>query len=118
MPTNDERSEVARKLRRIIGKYKCYYPLCLLYNRIIGGDCEVVGRNVKECGNECFDSLLARLADLIEPEPERACHIVMASPGEWECDACGGGIDWDSYDEGDTPNCNYCPNCGAKVMSD
>lgn len=52
----------------------------------------------------------------IEPEPEHTCHIVMVSPGEWECSACGGGIDWDSYDEGDLPNCNYCPNCGAKVV--
>lgn len=49
---------------------------------------------------------------------ERTCRIVMVSTGFWECDACGGGIDWDSYDEGDPPNCNYCPNCGAKAVVD
>ena len=47
---------------------------------------------------------------------ERTCHIKMVEVGWWECDKCGGGIDWDSYDEDDPPNCVYCPNCGAKVM--
>lgn len=115
-PTNDERRKVAARLQRIIGKCKYDYSLCVLYDESIGGNCEAVERNVEECDNECFDSLLARLAELIEPEPERTCHIVMVSPGEWECDACGGGIDCDSYDEDDPPNYNYCPNCGAKVV--
>ena len=53
-----------------------------------------------------------RCADCIEPEPEHICHIVVASSGEWECDACGGGIDWDSHDEDDPSN------CGAKVVVD
>ena len=57
----------------------------------------------------------AEFADLIEPE-ERTCHIVMISTGVWECDECFGGIDWDSYDEDDPPNCGFCPNCGAKVV--
>ena len=77
MPSIDERREVAARLRLIIGKckgkYKYYYPLCLLHNEIIGGDCEASERGVEECNDECFDSLLARLADLIEPE-ERTCR--------------------------------------------
>ena len=47
---------------------------------------------------------------------DETCHIVMYEPGWWECDKCGALIDWDSYDEDDTPNCTYCPNCGSKVV--
>ncbi len=46
----------------------------------------------------------------------RTCRIVMISPGWWECDECGRGIDWDSCDENDPPSCSYCPNCGRKVV--
>lgn len=56
------------------------------------------------------------MEDARESETQ-TCRMVMASPGEWECDACGGGIDWDSYDEDDPPNCNYCPNCGKKAVA-
>lgn len=45
------------------------------------------------------------------------CHIVMADSGWWECDECGGSIDWDSCDPNDPPSCSYCPNCGRKVES-
>lgn len=122
--TDEERREVAARLQRIIGKCKYYYPLCLLYNEIIGGNCEAVGRNVEECDNECFDSLLARLADLIEPE-ERTCRNIAdetyrefgepfkcsecgADPHDGESFCCGfssGEYDW-----------RFCPNCGAKVV--
>ena len=106
MPTNEERREVAENLRYMCaygGRYKeQFYDL--LVETVMG--CEDF---------HDFADTACRLADLIEPE-ERTCRIVMVSPGEWECDACGGGIDWDSYDEGDPPNCNYCPDCGAKVV--
>lgn len=49
---------------------------------------------------------------------ERTCHIKMVGQGEWECDQCGSSISWDSPYEDDPPNCNYCPNCGAKVMKE
>ena len=61
---------------------------------------------------------IAVLADLIEPEPERTCRLVMIAPGWWECDECAQGIDWDSCNENDPPSCTYCPNCGAKVIAD
>lgn len=46
----------------------------------------------------------------------RPARMVMVSLGEWECDGCGVSIDWDSYDEDDPPNCNYCPNCGRPFV--
>ena len=128
MVTDDERREVARELRelaidmnevakswRLEGISTCcsdqtdYY---LIHQSVFG--C-VPADHMHPCD---YEELHMRLADLIEPEPEHTCHIVMVSPGEWECSACGGGIDWDSYDEGDLPNCNYCPNCGAKVVEE
>lgn len=106
MPTNDERREVAETLRSGVGTTDHMSDDDFIY--WVHG---VVSRSHD-------GHILDRLADFIEPEPERTCRIVMASPGEWECDPCGGGIDWDSYDEGDPPNCNYCPNCGAKAMAE
>lgn len=126
MVTNDERRAVAARIREL---RKHAWDESSVF--------DLLGCAVEECGLDDTDQLFARLADLIEPGPqcpyysderhwcgiydietERTCHIVMVSPGEWECSACGGGIDWDSYDEGDLPNCNYCPNCGAKVVDE
>ena len=57
-----------------------------------------------------------RLADLIEPEPERTCTAeeIPYMPGCYEgnwCSVCHC-IDFES----DEPN--YCPQCGAKVVDD
>ena len=53
--------------------------------------------------NEVFEYL----SDLIEPEPERTCHIVWNELDDtWECDACGGAVGL-SY-------VSYCESCGAK----
>ena len=49
---------------------------------------------------------------------ERTCRIVHDGHGHWECDECGGSIDWDSCDDADPPSCSFCPNCGAKVIGD
>ena len=63
----------------------------------------------------CFipDSKLVDIGKLVIL---KECSIVMTSPGWWECDSCGSSIYWDSYDENDPPSCNFCPNCGAKVV--
>lgn len=58
----------------------------------------------------------AALSDVSYFRNMKHARIEMVSPGEWECSNCGGLIDWDSYDDDDPPNCNYCPNCGAKVV--
>lgn len=72
-----------------------------------------------------------RIADLIEPEPERTCQIVSAfdtdeledvqdliasSPEDtlaYMCKSCG--FDF-RYERGLYPN--YCPNCGARMLND
>lgn len=55
------------------------------------------------------------VSDLPWMRDMRPAPMVMVSPGEWECGGCGRAIDWDSYDEDDPPNCNYCPNCGRPI---
>lgn len=109
MPTNDERRDVAARLRDMA-------PGSDWPNYVA----EACGMDVSKMSNNFHtftEQLCQRIADLIEPE-ERTCHIVMISTGVWECDECFGGIDWDSYDEDDPPNCNFCPNCGAKVVEE
>lgn len=111
MATDDERREVAARLRYVAehGAPEWATTACCI--------AECIGEDDYQLWSGS-GLLFSKLADLIEPEHEHTCHIVMASPGEWECSACGRGIDWDSYDEGDLPNCNYCPNCGAKVVEE
>lgn len=66
-----------------------------------------------------FDAkpLCDRLADLIEPEPERTCRMRDA---HWDdgrrtwgciCSECGA-----KYERKSGKWMNYCPNCGAKVV--
>lgn len=61
---------------------------------------------------------MSHLADLIEPEPERTCHMepdetashAMCGPAV-RCDACGAAVPA-------VGTLSYCPNCGAKVVED
>lgn len=52
-----------------------------------------------------------RIADLIEPEPERTCGNVACSPCAFMCSNCG----WFDKDRCDF---NFCPNCRAKVVDE
>ena len=58
-----------------------------------------------------------RLADLIEPEPERTCELEPPISGKKRCKRCGAFVSynavWDCF--GIIP-ARFCPNCGAKVV--
>lgn len=115
MITDDERREVARKLRRSLefmrnneeryrddrGAVKCGNAT---YRNIAAA--------VEQCGNLIDDNyihIVDRLADFIDPEPERTCKVVWSEEDEtWECDACGGAVG--------LAEVNYCESCGAKVV--
>lgn len=98
MPTNEERREVAARLRELNphewGSYNDEYNdlwwACLCDRR-------------EYCGMELHE----RLADLIEPEPERTCSIDRRVPDAPFCSRCA--YDWND-------DWNYCPTCGAKVV--
>ena len=117
MPTDTERREVARRLRAL--------DYSDLQESLICAYLDALG--IK--GYEDWIGIAHRLADLIEPKPERTCQIVSAfdtdeledaqdgiafSPEDtlaYMCKSCG--FDF-RYERGLYPN--YCPNCGAKKV--
>lgn len=105
MPSNDERREVAARLRDIERDFTLSFE-CVMHNAITGN---------RECGvdafcEDCRKDIQERLADLIEPELERTCHIIdVNESGVGVCDHCGG------YAEAVD---NYCPNCGDMVVEE
>lgn len=86
---------------------------------------EVVFRNLRHLlgFNETYSvhAVANRLADLIEPLPERTCRNEppMSEEGQrngFLCTACGykcfTDTNWGKF------HWNYCPNCGAKVVEE
>lgn len=130
--TNDERREVAGHIRQI----DCSG---FTANSMDDGDgrsllCAYIAEAVG-VGHApyYFDAkpLCARLADLIEPEPERTCHNVSNDEKWFTCSECGAnvyggsyrhsfvdesGVRW--YTTANKPGWNYCPNCRARVTGD
>lgn len=125
-PTNEERRKVAAKLRELPTdvyeeeerwRYEgidteCYdqTDYYLIHQALLG--C----LPTEHMHPFDYEELHARLADLIEPEPERTCHLRETDhdyEASYRCDACKRvvWIDWK-----DNPRPNYCPKCGAKVV--
>lgn len=112
MPTNEERREVAERLRMLdASEWSCY-----------GQEFDAI---MDACG--CYAGqdqqdveLKDRLADLIEPE-ERTCNVkhwnnssgVAFTHGE--CSECGGYLLENIHMQKPRP---YCPHCGAKVVQE
>lgn len=127
MPTNDERREVAKRIRAL--REHAWDESSVF---------DLLGCAVEECGLDDTDQLFAHLADLIEPEPEpeRTCCNVGGEEWGFKCSECGGhthGSPFHVPDEereelaemlggrimslhGSVPR--FCPNCGAKVVDD
>lgn len=111
MPTNEERREVAARLRVLASHVPADAELVLDALDLYEG--EYI---------ECFEPrCVDRLADLIEPEPERTCKAEQDYDAMedgipdcriWRC-SCGEAF---PYWRGGKPI--FCPNCGAKVASD
>lgn len=108
MPTNEERREVARRLKS--WKWKSAPPECLLNSLAFGDECPANDDDPEtiDC-HECECMAAHRLADLIDP---RTCRKV---PGKMKygerkpkCSECG-------YSLGDK-RWNFCPKCGCEVM--
>ena len=134
MPTNDERREVAARLRELpIDMYEveerweaeglgtdCHdqTDYFLIHNVLFG--C-LPAEHMHPCD---YEDLHARLADLIEPE-ERTCHDVSFDSREFVCSWCGCHIDVLGIESeptmwlGGSPiEPSFCPHCGAKVVRD
>lgn len=124
MPTNDERREIAKRLRDLkqLGRHSTACLVCdaLSIDDMCPKDCDPERRLL---------DVAHALADLIEPKLERTCHmadchtydtcvvnhelgngnITSMEFGYKQCSECGAYVF-------DCPTVRYCPNCGAKVV--
>lgn len=110
-PTSDERRMVAARLRKAVKEH--------LYSSSDLG--ESIAAEVN-CYGYPREKVFTHLADLIEPEPERTCHVTMRDRYEvrggqyiedWDL-SCGDHI----LIDGDMPDVGLrCPVCGARVVS-
>ena len=116
---NDERRRVAYALRAIPKKSVPSDLDCRIAEALNGeGFCKE-----PEC-SKCFEASCNRLADLIEPEPERTCRDV-GNNDKFVCSECSASLDyegrWDepTYWVDDVAAVvEYCPSCGARVVYD
>lgn len=111
MVTDDERREVAKRLRELVADW---FDDGEFYDR---GEVEDVLSLATDDGAWYEAAGVRRLADLIEPEPERTCRMRDA---HWDdgrrtwgciCSECGA-----KNERKSGKWMNYCPNCGAKVV--
>lgn len=109
MPTNDERREVARRLRYVAehGAPEWATTACCI--------AECIGEDDYPLWNGS-GLLFSKLADLIEPE-ERTCRVIMKWDGldgrDPVCSKCGTYFDDKKWHEQ-----KFCPSCGAKVVGE
>ena len=115
MPTNDERREVATKLRNVTDE-DC--DMCFLEE--ILADC-VGDAYVHYSGCQLdYRLLINGLAELIEPEPKHTCKMKLIKRGPiytvWRFSCCGYEYSENNTDSGATgiPE-TVCPKCGTKV---
>ena len=114
MPTNDERREVAARLRNYENLRESFRE------SPIGAFLDAMGVGYLDWKGVCN-----RLADLIEPEHERTCRNVYESKVDqmlqcnngFMCSECGEKVE-------DEEHChvkgtwNFCPKCGARIIKD
>lgn len=101
MATDEQRREVAENLRNMCA-YGCHYKEQFY---------DLLEETVMDSWDfHGFQEVADRLADLIEPEPERTCHMVDNGV-ELCCSECDRRHDYD-----DEPQ--YCMGCGARVVDE
>ena len=109
MPTNDERREIAARLRELADANEGCIGMDRV-NRVLPVAHEILGTS----GLASVADVLRRHADLIDPPTCKnlATHLV----DELVCSACGERVDIAYLDSDDDYRVRYCPGCGAKVV--
>lgn len=120
--TNNERREVAKRLREL--PTDMYEVEELWETKGLDTCCKdqtdyyLIHFALFECFPEdhmhpCdYEELHNRLADLIDPKQERTCiYVYDEESAVWRCSECGG-----LEPVGD--HVRYCPDCGAKVVDE
>lgn len=110
-PTSDERRKVAERLRKDVGESSCIdYAVFRIAHEVMGIE-DVTGAKAAHM-----------LADLIDP----TCRNTLPHNwGTFECSECGAQFYVSSVfmtesgnDDSEPIIPNYCPECGARVVSD
>lgn len=109
MISNDERREVAVKLRELADTNEGYLSMGRV-NRVLRDGKAILGTS----GLASVADVLRRYADLIDPPTCKnlATHLV----DELVCSSCGERVDIADLDSDDDYRVRYCPGCGAKVV--
>lgn len=135
MPSNDERREVAARLRKCI----IFAKECDQHNEgeMIRENGNVMFRDIAEAVGgdyanfiDSYEETLTKLADLIEPD-ERTCQMELCDTGEWftpecreeylfcsNCKFVGYYVQVNEDADYWCAKPNYCPNCGARVKEE
>lgn len=101
-PTDEERREVATRLREL--EIHCWYDGMDEIDSLETAIGCAIGQDWQD------QDWWNRLADLIEPEPERTCKN-LSSGFLFVCSECNGQVTkWRVMP-------SYCPDCGAKIIS-
>lgn len=117
MIDDSERREIAARLMREACAWRETFPEseCDFSDAaaMMQDLCVFVGLERNALCSEVFQ----RLADLIEPEPERTCKMIPFVEEDdsvfiVNCSECGDAI----FARGGEHYCNFCPSCGAKVV--
>ena len=126
MISNDERREVARRLREVnpyrnqsyTVPYNRYTPAAEYLAELAGALGYSPKNDVSRLG---FQN---HLADLIEPEPERTCRVEFYPPGYEDnlhyevCSECGTILTASRPGDRHAARASYCPECGARVIGE
>ena len=117
MPTNEERREVAAKLRALAAANPGGLGIARV-NAVLGESQRILGTR----GLKSVAHVIERHADLIEPAPERTCRMEYDPVHcDYVCTACGEWHNTGMYDACDADDrvllrpYRYCPECGARV---
>lgn len=113
MVTDDERRDVARRMREL--------EKCVIGALIPTGE---LAENILRAIDYGYSGAMTpygRLADLIEPESERTCRV--ESSHEEEGDGCYSYFEYEltcghEIARGDQLPPSYCPECGRRVLYD
>ena len=118
MPSNDERRQVAARLREHAKTARRVGYACVLKNCTSEEECD--GFGIEGCEG-CFNKSLTRLAELIEPEPERTCRVERRHVGPlynvYKFSCCE--EEWAESNTDQHASAideTVCPRCGAKVI--
>lgn len=100
MPTNDERREMAAKLRGLA-------VVALRGSDDVVGFIEALDEELFDFGPNLMSDIALRLAEFIEPE-ERTCYIEHIDEDSFHL-SCG-------HEAAGHVSPSFCPYCGAKVV--